>query len=774
MTVPVRYVAFYLFAVCVIAEPWVLQAPADTITSKQIVSRHKAVFIRPPKHVPSFHVVDGPITGNGDIGMTVSGLPQRQRYWISKNDFWKSGPDFKQCGPSLIGGIDVGIDAIEDATYHVEQILYESAIASRFATKGNTVSMDARVLATENLIVLELSASDKPVQVQLDLWVKDGYGAKTAKGLDGHVLWATRKFNSDDLVYPSEAIIATRVFGANGTSFTLNPNEPVTVVGSVVTNHESPKYDADARNELRGLTAVDIGELKQQHDNWWQAFWAKSYVELEDKLIEKHYYASHYIMACCSRNENFPPGLYGNWITMDRLAWSGDIHLNYNHEAPFWALCSSNRVELTDSYDAPLLEGLDVFEENARKYLGKRGVYAPVGIGPKGEASRFFNKQTMDRIYRDKFGSDSYEDLTGQPMFLGQKSNAVFAAMNMLLRYQYTYDQDYIRKVYPYLSAVATFWEDYLTFEDGRYVIYNDSYGEVGPWQGKGWEKGYGDFNPITSIGFLRAFFKSMTCISCDIEVDENRLAKWEHILANLSEFPVHVEDGRKRFRACEGGDGSAAHVVGLSRIMLHALVYPATNIGLSSSPKDRQMILDDMKRWDESRWINDGNGFQTVFIAAARVGYDPDFLLAKAREKIEVYAYPNLWINAGGGGIETCSGVPGMINEMMLQSHNDVIRVFPVFPTNQKASFYRLRTFGAFLVSSAVDNGKIGSVVIESEKGRDCVLLNPWPHETVSVLRDDKQHQEMSGATLRFDTKPGEKLMLVPKAAAAGNSVAL
>ncbi|MHC4201807.1 MAG: glycosyl hydrolase family 95 catalytic domain-containing protein, partial [Planctomycetota bacterium] len=105
-----------------------------------------------------------------------------------------------------------------------------------------------------------------------------------------------------------------------------------------------------------------------------------------------------------------------------------------------------------------------------------------------------------------------------------------------------------------------------------------------------------------------------------------------------------------------------------------------------------------------------------------------PGFLLSRARRKIEKYAYPNLLISAGGGGVETCSGIPGMINEMMLQSHGGLIRIFPVFPADQEASFHRLRTSGAFLASSAIANGRVRYVVIESEKGRDCKLLNPWP----------------------------------------------
>ena len=370
----------------------------------------------------------------------------------------------------------------------------------------------------------------------------------------------------------------------------------------------------------------------------------------------------------------------------------------------------------------------------------------------------------MDTIYGEKFGSNAYESLTGQPMFLGQKSNAIFASMNMILRYHYTYDEAYIRKVYPYLSAVAEFWEDYLVFENGRYVIYDDSFHEVGPWQGKGWEEGYGDFNPINSLGFIKVFFKAMIEISQDLGIDKEKLEKWNHILTNLSEFPVYSENGKKQFRAVEGGNGSSLDLIGLKWHMVHGLIFPAPNFGLSSDPEILKMIREGIDEWNDRTWMTSGNSIQSVLIGAARVGYDPVFLMEIARGKIEKYAHPNLWISAEGGGIETCSAIPGMINEMMLQSHGDIIRVFPVFPADQTASFYRLRTFGAFLVSSAIDNGLVQHVIIESEMGRECQLLNPWPGETVDVYGNGKESKAVSGEVLHFTTIPGEQLILVPK----------
>jgi alpha-L-fucosidase 2 len=737
--------------------------PVEITKSRDIVSQYKALFVEPAKGVPSFHEVDGPITGNGDIGLTVSGLPEKQRYWISKSDFWKSGPDLKQAGPSLIGGIDIEIVDLKDASYKVEQILYEPVITSGFSTGENTVNINARVMATDNMIVLEIGTTRKPVNVQLNLWVKDGYGSITESGTENDITWVTRKFNGENLHYPAEASIATRTPGMQKNSFIVVPGKTVKIVASVVTNNESDVYRKIATEKVAKADLQLLNKLLSDHNKWWQEFWAKSFVEIEDKLLEKYYYASHYIMACCSRNINFPPGLYGNWTTMDRLAWSGDIHLNYNHEAPYWALYSSNRVGLTDPYDAPLLEHIEIFREDARKYLNKNGAYAGVAIGPKGLTIKTFDIAGLEKAY-SKLGSKNLESIAGQPSFLGQKSNAIFAAMNMILRYHYTYDEKYLRKIYPFMLSVADFWEDYLKFENGRYVDYDDSFQEVGPWQGKDWDKGYGDFNPINTLGFLRTFFDAMTEMSTELKADSARQVKWKHIMANLSALPTVDHKGRKRFRACEGGTGSAKNIIGLDWIMMHGLVFPATNIGLGSDTEQLKMILDDLNEWNDSIWVHHGNAFQTIFIGAARVGYNPDSLMIKARRKIQQYAYPNLHISAGGGGVETCSGIPGMINEMMLQSHGGIIRVFPVFPSNQKASFYRLRTFGAFLFSSKIENGNVRLIIIESEKGKNCTIENPWPDRKITLYREGKIAETLAGNNVTFATKAGELITIVPE----------
>ena len=84
-------------------------------------------------------------------------------------------------------------------------------------------------------------------------------------------------------------------------------------------------------------------------------------------------------------------------------------------------------------------------------------------------------------------------------------------------------------------------------------------------------------------------------------------------------------------------------------------------------------------------------------------------------------------------------------------------LRVFPNWPKDRDARFGQFRAYGAFLVTSEIVKGEITNVVIESEKGRPCVLLNPWPSRRVMLSRNDGKAEHMSGPVLRFKTTAGE-----------------
>ena len=72
-------------------------------------------------------------------------------------------------------------------------------------------------------------------------------------------------------------------------------------------------------------------------------------------------------------------------------------------------------------------------------------------------------------------------------------------------------------------------------------------------------------------------------------------------------------------------------------------------------------------------------------------------------------------------------------VNEMLLQSHTGVIRVFPAVPENwREASFEKLRAMGAFLVSAKMKDGEVQRIEVTAEKGGTLRLFNPFTRQVV------------------------------------------
>ncbi len=79
------------------------------------------------------------------------------------------------------------------------------------------------------------------------------------------------------------------------------------------------------------------------------------------------------------------------------------------------------------------------------------------------------------------------------------------------------------------------------------------------------------------------------------------------------------------------------------------------------------------------------------------------------------------------GGCLEHSNTTLATVNEMLLQSFEGIVRIFPVWSKQHDASFCNLRADGAFLVSAAVRGGKVGSITIVSERGKLLKLQNPY-----------------------------------------------
>jgi hypothetical protein len=105
--------------------------------------------------------------------------------------------------------------------------------------------------------------------------------------------------------------------------------------------------------------------------------------------------------------------------------------------------------------------------------------------------------------------------------------------------------------------------------------------------------------------------------------------------------------------------------------------------------------------------------------------------------------------------GVHLCA-----MNESLLQSYNDKIRVFPALPKDAGlVTRFTLAARGGFLVTSEREGGDIKYVGLKSQLGGMATVINPWGATAVVVRKVGGANVNVlssSNATLTFATDKG------------------
>lgn len=725
----------------------------DWERGRVIVGKIHGVSTSPPKGIVTNKYTSGALLGNGDIGVVVGDTAtDRQRFWLAKSDFWGTHWNAKHNAPEVsilsLGSLTLSSTdetSGSEAIYRVDQDILHAKVTSTLKFGRAIVHLQSWTADGEDVFVTEVQCDVKspaPARILLELAMPPEDDSPhtlypSAAGENDGLIWASRENNLTGVEdYQAKAALALRVFGEVSKHESANPKsaseaflvEPGTKVWIAVEFKSDARIGsggqtvtqltASAIQSARELSLDRIKRLESAHNAWWKAFWMKSNIDVHDPVLEEFYYGALYVLGSSSRPGHLAPSLWGNFITTDDAAWGGRYFMNYNEEAPYYGVFSSNHAELAVPYNQMVLAQFP-FQRNRTAAAGYKGV----------SFQRTFSPLTTVAAAPAPIAVAPLKDYHKLPS--DQKSNATFSLIPAIDYFEYTQDTDFLRdQLYPAMKELDAFWRDFAVL---------DASGKVRIFEHTSAHEGGDDVNPNLDLGFVRRVESELIETSKELDVDRDLVPVWQSFLNQLSPYPTVQVNGKRVYAIASSIKNSITNQglfePGNQPINLEGLVFPGENLAIGGDPAELAMARDsmsEMNSWGVTRGGNSHNGFCKIFPIAARIGWPSEDLVTKFKEAILYQWRPsNLTVFEGGGGIET-SGSVEALDSMLLQHEGGVLRVFPDWPQSRDASFVRLRAKGAFLVSSEQRAGKVQWIDITSEKGGPLWIESPWGDHTV------------------------------------------
>ena len=185
--------------------------PNDPVAREalSLVSQYRGVWDAAPDAMPTRKVPDGPLLGNGDLGVAVGAVAERRRFFglgeegganvtrrtnapttspelhrfhLSKNDFWKTKTIYPNAHPAPIGAIDISIPALNGGVFHAEQILDLLVKPGLVRQEGVRQAVDALRLGGHRPFGMEIGVEGPPGLDPVDHFDAADFDQPVARG----------------------------------------------------------------------------------------------------------------------------------------------------------------------------------------------------------------------------------------------------------------------------------------------------------------------------------------------------------------------------------------------------------------------------------------------------------------------------------------------------------------------------------------------------------------------------------------------------------------
>ena len=734
---------------------------------------------------PAETFVEGLPLGNGHVGAIVLGGPVEERIALNHTWLWRNyklkdltNPDVSEHLPEIrrlffegkiieasnmaieklgvqdvtspdpyqpVGDLGIRMSGHDDVEEYRCALDLSTGIAKvTYRSDGINYQRETFVSRADDVLVLRMSA-DQPGSINCRLTLtrtedahctvipwsagnRFGFHGKFVEGRDFAVVAA---------VFPQGGMMQA-VEGAAG--ITVAGADEIVLLLAVATYKEGADTGALCRDRLdRFGTEADFPKLSQEHRLKHGELFNRVALRVgqEDKedistdqrltrvqagkpdpgLTSLYFQLGRYLLMTASREGGSPANLQGIYNDQLDPPWGSDLHHDCNIQMNYWAAENTNLSQCAEPLFDYVESMLPAARDAARNMYNCRGIFIPLTGDPNARCLK-----TEGR----------WSEWTGAAAWLAQ---------HFWWHWEYTRDQEFLReRAYPLYREVGLFYEDYLV-PDPR----PDSphFGKLVPVPSYSPENHFvGGVEPVSlcigatmDLQLIHEVFTNLIAASIELDEDHDQRSKWQAILDNLPPLQIgrhgQLQEWLEDYEEAEIHHRHPSH--------LYA-VFPGDQLTIEENPR----LMDAVKVTIQRRQ----SGGSTEWPAAqawygafwARMG-EGDRALALLNGNLSQGALTRNLFSVLWGRTFQMDGnfaSTALIAEMLLQSHNDTIKLLPGLPAGwPEGSVRGLRARGGFEVDAEWKGGQLTRATLHSDLGRTCRVRSAFP---IAVRQLDAQ----------------------------------
>jgi len=511
---------------------------------------------------------------------------------------------------------------------------------------------------------------------------------------------------------------------------------------------------AAALGELQRFTDRGYGRVLADHKAVWNRYSAARFISIPDKKLESFYYIQFYKLRAATRPDGNPIDLQAVWFDPG-TPWPAMWH-NLNSQLTYWIATTGNALDLAQ----PLISSMVANQHRFAEMAGAaENAYALHGVtthdfippGPADSTIKLF--ADLPRDLKENY--PPYE-----AFHRATYANFLWLTHNLWLVYRHSMDEQLLRDViYPFLARGVNLYSSILQ-EDAQGTLHLPT--TYSPEYAYAPDANY-------DLATLRWAAKTLVHLSKDVlHIDDPQLAQWQRIAERLVDYPYDPAEG---FLIGAGVRLEQAH-----RHYSHLLmIYPFYDVN-ADRPGDIEKAERSVRHWHRfSRSIREpheklvGYSFTGAASIYAAIGRG-DMAYAYLDAFVDTYAAGMISrantlyyeINGVGTTFEVPLTGASSVNDMLLQSWGDTIRIFPAVPdTWSDVSFAGLRAQGAFDVSAERRNGVLYLLRIKSLAGAPCRVRSTGIATLVAQGKKDPRIVRVADDVVELRLGAGEEIVL-------------